>query len=249
MWWLFWTIITGGVGEIIGWSARVWSAKDPLASVPFLMQICCTIISPTWILAANFIITGRLIGHLGSQYSRLRPKFYTILFCSCDAIALVIQAVGGGTASSASDSNGTKMGANIMLAGIVFQLAAITVYTLLTAEFLLRFMYRKPFSGREDSQYTSRLVLKLQLMLSALVLSILCMFIRAVYRTIELSDGWTGRIISTELYFLVLDGGMIIIAMVTMNVFHPGLLMKDVTPTHKVNSRSSETVEMSTNGH
>jgi len=46
-----------------------------------------------------------------------------------------------------------------------------------------------------------------------------------VYRTIELVDGWEGRIIKNELYFNVMDGAMIIAAMYCLNYFHPGRLL------------------------
>ncbi len=56
---------------------------------------------------------------------------------------------------------------------------------------------------------------------------------------IELSDGWAGRIISTQLYFSawlrarapvltppdVLDGAMVTLAIYTLNVAHPGVLI------------------------
>lgn len=63
----------------------------------------------------------------------------------------------------------------------------------------------------------------------------------AVYRTVELATGWNGRIIRTEAYFrkshfgfhssalrfsVVLDGVMIVIAMYTINVLHPGRLLE-----------------------
>ena len=46
-----------------------------------------------------------------------------------------------------------------------------------------------------------------------------------MYRTIELVDGWEGRIIKNELYFNVMDGAMIVASMYCLNVFHPGLLL------------------------
>lgn len=42
-------------------------------------RIIATIVSPTPILAANFIIIGRLVNHLGPQYSRLKPKRCTFI--------------------------------------------------------------------------------------------------------------------------------------------------------------------------
>ena len=49
---------------------------------------------------------------------------------------------------------------------------------------------------------------------------------RSVYRTIELVDGWDGRIIKNELYFNVMDGAMIVAAMFCLNELHPGRLLK-----------------------
>lgn len=37
-WWLFPTVITGGVGEIIGWAGRLWGSQNPTSRNPFLMQ-------------------------------------------------------------------------------------------------------------------------------------------------------------------------------------------------------------------
>lgn len=70
---------------------------------------------------------------------------------------------------------------------------------------------------------------------------------RGVYRTIELADGWNGRIISTQVYFSayypfqmidctalpdpvsslldVLDGAMVVLAMYTWNILHPGIVL------------------------
>jgi hypothetical protein len=38
-------------------------------------------------------------------------------------------------------------------------------------------------------------------MVAGLAFSTLVIFIRSIYRTIELTDGWRGRIIQTQLYF------------------------------------------------
>jgi RTA1 like protein len=47
-----------------------------------------------------------------------------------------------------------------------------------------------------------------------------------VYRSIELTGGWTGPIITTEWYFNAFDGAPITLAMVVLNVFHPGYLLR-----------------------
>ncbi|THH14780.1 hypothetical protein EW146_g5597 [Bondarzewia mesenterica] len=226
LWWLFVTAVVAGILEILGWSGRLWSSRNPSAVNPFLMQIITTIIAPTPLVAANFVILGRIVTHLGQQYSRLSAYWYTIIFCICDLIALVVQAVGGALAAEAVQTKGgnPKNGGHIMLGGIVFQLAAIVAYSLLAAEFFMRYAHDAPV--HPHTRYFRRPMDKnMKLMIGGLSFMTLTIFIRSIYRTIELSDGWTGRIIRTQVYFNVLDGAMITLAIFTLNIFHPGWLL------------------------
>ncbi|KAG6876216.1 hypothetical protein C0993_004915, partial [Termitomyces sp. T159_Od127] len=49
----------------------------------------------------------------------------------------------------------------------------------------------------------------------------------SIYRVVELADGWLGRVIRTEVYFNVLDGVMITLAIYTFNIIHPGYFLAD----------------------
>jgi len=220
--WLYVTAAFCGALEVLGWSGRLWSSISPLLKTPFQIQICCTIIAPTPLLAANFVIFGHIINRLGTQYSRLSPHLYTVIFCTCDVVSLVIQGVGGGIAATAPTLDGANQGANIMLGGIVFQLAVIVVFSICFIEYFIRYAKHAPIRAESTRGEITR---KLMMMLGAVAFVTLLLFIRAIYRTIELAGGWTGRIIGTELYFNVLDGGMVTLAIFSYNFFHPGLLL------------------------
>ncbi|KAJ7792206.1 RTA1-domain-containing protein, partial [Mycena olivaceomarginata] len=226
MWWLFPTAVLCGLGELIGWSGRLWSSISPTANTPFTIQISTTIIAPTPLLAASFMIMSRIVERLGASYSRLTPKWYTIIFLPCDIIALVVQGVGGGMASSAPDLDGANRGANVMLGGIAFQFVAIIVFTVLVLDFTQRYIRDRPVraGGPPRGAFTQHL----KIMLSALAFSTTVLTIRSIYRLIELSGGWTGRIIRTEVYFNVLDGGMVTLAIFTLNFVHPGVFLRPV---------------------
>ena len=110
-----------------------------------------------------------------------------------------------------------------MLVGIVFQLVAITIYVMLAAEFIMRYLKKQPFKRAHNDPPTGNYVLdkKMKLMLFNIGISTLCLFIRyadlfysfitltpysnilhrSIYRTVELSNGWNGPIITTEVYF------------------------------------------------
>jgi len=225
LWWLLPTMGLAGCLEVLGWSGRLWSSYNLTLNTPFMIAICTTIIGPTPLLAANFVIVERIIGRLGTCYSRLSPKWYLIIFCSCDVVSLVVQGTGGGLASTANTSSGARMGADVMLGGIVFQLVTLIVFMCCSFEFFIRYLHDAPVKS-ETVTKREPLTRRLKLMLGAMLFNSTCLFIRAIYRTIELSGGWHGRVISTQIYFNVLDGAMITLAIITMNIAHPGLLLR-----------------------
>lgn len=59
-------------------------------------------------------------------------------------------------------------------------------------------------------------------LLIAMVVSVLCIYIRSIYRTIELLQGWSGYLITHQSYFVALDGAMMVIAVGVFNFVHPG---------------------------
>ncbi|KAG8891158.1 hypothetical protein FRC01_014870, partial [Tulasnella sp. 417] len=268
IWWLIPTFAICGLGEVLGWAGRLWGSRQPYVMDPFLMQICCTIFSPTFLTAGMFFVFGRIIGLVGPEYSRLRPKTYAITFISLDVAALVVQSVGGSQASAADTLEGANRGAKVMVGGIFLQMVAITLYVIIQVEYLIRVYKDRPihprpaapavamatlsptargagaqtpntYVGESDADKAKpaqatvapapvtgwqRVSKNIRLMLLGLVIATVFIYIRSIYRTIELLDGWNGPIITNETLFNVLDGTQILLAMVTLNVLHPGWL-------------------------
>ncbi|KAF4417802.1 RSB1-like protein [Fusarium acutatum] len=217
IWWCS-VFVIGGLVEIIGWAGRAWSSQCPYNSTAFLMQISTLIIAPVFFTAGVYIILGRLIQVFGRDCSILRPNLYLWIFCTCDVISLVVQAIGGGLASAAVNKvNGnTDPGTNTMVAGIVFQLASMSVFVALAIDFLIRSTRRGMLKSGKKSSIP---------ILSAMTLSLLCIYLRSIYRTIELSQGWTGYLITHERYFIALDGAMMVIAVGIFNFIHPATFL------------------------
>lgn len=175
-------------------------------------------IAPTFFTAGIYVLLGRFIQILGRESSILSPSLYLWIFCSCDVLSLVIQAIGGGMASSETNKpdGNTDPGTHTMVAGIVFQLASITVFVFLAFDFVRRTLRRRLLQSMTGSIIP---------LLGAMVLSVVCIYIRSIYRTIELSQGWSGYLITRERYFIALDGTMMVISVGIFNIFHPGWLL------------------------
>lgn len=113
---------------------------------------------------------------------------------------------------------------------MIFQLVSITVFVVCAVDFLRR--VKKMGVLRTAS-------LSFILLMAAMVISVLCIYVRSIYRTIELLQGWRGYLITHELYFIVLDGVMMIVACAVFNLLNPGWLLRSVKGATLSESRSA----------
>lgn len=74
-----------------------------------------------------------------SGLSRLQPRLYTWIFIPLDVFCLVLQGVGGSVdASAETDPERLRIGNNIIIAGIVLQVAVLSGFGLLSLDFFWR---------------------------------------------------------------------------------------------------------------
>ena len=66
---------------------------------------------------------------------------------------------------------------------------------------------------------------EVKLVAIATSISVLLIFIRSIYPTIELSQGWSGFLITHEGYFIALGGTTMILAIAVFNLLNPGSLL------------------------
>ncbi|KAF5322038.1 hypothetical protein D9619_002221 [Psilocybe cf. subviscida] len=236
-----------GIMEIIGWVGRVWSSRNPLNGTPFNMQLEMTIIGPTFLTVVYFKYFESLVNILGPSYSRIRPHLYHSFFLGCDILSLLLQVLGGSIATSGDSQEESSVGDWIMFVGIVIQFVSLTVYLILATEFFLRYYNDRPIKQQGDSEKSPEspstgrgtLTPRLFALSGALIFGSLCLFIRCVYRAIEIGARFESRFSHTQVYFNVLEGTMIVLAMVTLNILHPGVLLLSLPHVVQISSPAS----------
>lgn len=67
---------------------------------------------------------------------------------------------------------------------------------------------------------------KFKLYVAAIIISDAAIIMRAVYRVIELAQGWRGHLITTEAYFYCLDTAPMIVCMAVWIIGHPGVTLE-----------------------
>ncbi|GJJ07099.1 hypothetical protein Clacol_001299 [Clathrus columnatus] len=133
--WIIPTLALCGIGEIIGWSGRLWNSINSVNRNAYLIQ--------------------DVVKSLIAELADLK------IFITIDVVSLVVQAAGGGIASGNSLS-AAKLGGDIVLVGIIFQLSqflslrlpyliftvlwtvALLFFTALAIEVIYRFRSKKP---------------------------------------------------------------------------------------------------------
>ncbi|KAG7661340.1 uncharacterized protein J8A68_005131 [[Candida] subhashii] len=260
-WWYNITFFCGYGLEFIGFLGRVLSFSDDTNMKFFMMQIICLTIAPAFIMAGIYFLFAQMVVIHGRQYSVLKPMWYSYFFIATDVLSLLIQAGGGASASIASQNQrDTRPGTNTMIAGIVVQVFAMSVFLLFWFEFLNRIYFKHGKDKTETEKTESplaqrsignffRLVLNFKSvreyraghleqyynpkfaairqkrlfpwMPLAMTIAVVVIYIRCVYRVVELAQGFSGYLINHEVFLMVLDAFMIAIAGLIFIPFHP----------------------------
>lgn len=199
----FWiAIVLGCVAEVIGYAGRIISYNNPFDQNGFLIQTCSLTLAPAFFAAGIYFTLGDIVRAVSVRSSRIRPAGYAVIFILCDVVSLTLQGTGGGMASVTSQNGEDPVvGTNIMIAGLVFQVATMSVFILLTLEYAWR--VRRIEKGAAKLTVSTT---RLWLFVAFFSLAITGIFIRCVYRVIELSEGWEGDLIQNEKIFIILEG-------------------------------------------
>ena len=118
-----------------------------------------------------------------------------------------------------------------MIAGLSVQVATLFIFILLALDFAVNTIRRIRGLGAQNALSQQHATLRkskaFKCFLVALSLSTLLIFTRCVFRVAELSEGWDGPMMKKQGLFIGLEGVVIIVAVLLMNLFHPGHCMKE----------------------
>lgn len=91
--------------EVVGYAFRVMLHNNPFDENSFIAYLVCLTIGPAFMSAAVYLCLARIVVVYGQDLSRFQPRWYTIVFCTCDLISLILQAIGGAIAAISDTSD------------------------------------------------------------------------------------------------------------------------------------------------
>ncbi|KAM3080870.1 hypothetical protein ACMFMG_004829 [Clarireedia jacksonii] len=236
------TLIVGCLGEVTGYIGRVLMNHNPWSSIGFQIQISCLIFSPTFVVAGIYITLQRMVQTFGTAKSRIPVRLYTGMFITFDFISLLLQAIGGGIAASADEDEGLRdKGTDLMIAGIVWQVATLIFFAALVIDYFVR--TRRSLDDVPADAQVLATEKPFKLFVLGVTVAFVTIFGRCIYRIAEMVGGWANPIMRDEAGFVVMEGFMIVIAVLCLTVFHPGYCFPQITRRSKESEIESEIVQ------
>jgi hypothetical protein len=228
-------IIAGLILETAGYIGRILLWYNPWDSGAFQLQICAIIIGPTFICVSMYLTLKHVALHLNPAISRIRPRLFPLIFLPADLTCLIIQAIGGGIAAAAGTNRTLINGGNTaIIAGIALQVFVLFTFGVTGADYLFR--VSKYFKTPEADPTALALWNngRFRKFLYGISGAYFAIFIRCIYRIIEMAGGWGNHIMQDQPSFLVLDSTLMLIATFLLTAFHPGLFFPQMSKSHKV---------------
>ncbi|SCV06156.1 LANO_0H23332g1_1 [Lachancea nothofagi CBS 11611] len=275
-WWILVSFLCACALEVAGYIGRALGHNDTTNIDTFLLQFICLTIAPVFTMAGIYYQLGKLVEIYGHRFALLKnPMLYSWIFMACDVISLIVQAVGGGmSGSAAADNTDTATGDHIFVAGLAFQVASMSVFLVLWFHLLYQIFVvsRMEHTGaskpswslvhvsQQDIDYKYRPKFEFLRIHPkrwvfnyfgyALTAAVLLVYVRCIYRVVELAEGWHGDLITHEVYFIILDALMMSMATTLMTVFYPGFAFKGRTVKIPIEKGSeSEKVDSTMQSH
>ncbi|KAJ4012578.1 phospholipid-translocating ATPase rsb1 [Fusarium irregulare] len=217
-------LVLGCVVEAIGYAGRVMQARGDgiFKKKYFVIQLVCLTIAPALISAPIYLSLGRVVKAYGRQYSLMAPRTYAIIFICSDVVSLVLQAMGGGMAAVGKTQKKVDRGVYILVAGLAYQVLSLGVFMGLATHLWTRI--RKGTENANPRFKELRASRQFRSFIWALSIATITITIRCIYRVVELSGGFKSEAANDEPSLMVLDGPMIMAALLALTICHPGPL-------------------------
>ncbi|SPN96557.1 related to RTM1 protein [Cephalotrichum gorgonifer] len=232
-----WYFIPFVVGfEAIGYVGRVlsWKESPDFTKNPYIIQSLLLLLGPALFAASIYMVLGRLIVRLDAQaLSPVRVKWLTKIFVTGDVLSFFVQGGGGAMMATAKSRDDTRMGENIILAGLGVQILFFGVFIVVTCVF-----HRRLIARPTETSLSLRTPWKG--LLWVLYGSSVLIMIRSVFRIIEYGMGSEGELLQKEAYLYVFDAVPMFVIVVALNWFHPSRVLSsdgDKIPLTSVTSR------------
>ncbi|KAG8791209.1 hypothetical protein FRC12_009879 [Ceratobasidium sp. 428] len=233
------TLVASGYIYALGLILRIPYRTNTTSLGLYLIMNLCVVLSPCGFIATVYILLGRLARYLQAEDLMLiRPQIITKVYVTSDVVTLFVQAAGGSLAAAKNETL-TKLSTKIFLAGLILQLISFISYCIVFTVFLYRVKTWRAPVWHEKAE--NSLLSHWKGLVGIMMVSCLGIIVRCVYRTVEGSEGFSGYLLTHEVYFYVLDCLPLFIAIAVYTIIWPPAILNNLytSPGHEMVAKDS----------
>ncbi|KAJ6017113.1 hypothetical protein N7451_000492 [Penicillium sp. IBT 35674x] len=200
-----WVIAMSGTIQTLTYIFRVLSILNPASYANYAAWFVLILIAPLWTNAFVYMVMGRMVWNFtdDARILRMRPWQFGFIFVTLDIIAFIVQVYGAAQAAGNNVSYSTEMsGLHIYMAGVGVQQFFVLVFVVYAISFHIKILRQR----RSDAR-------KAEILLYVL------------YACLALITGLNSNIPLHEAYQYCLDSLPMLLALVMLNIVHPGRVM------------------------
>jgi RTA1 like protein len=216
-----WVIIMAGIWETTGFILRIISATHQLLLKIYIPEELLILLAPIWINAFDYMLLGRMVYFFLPEQKVLGINAirFARYFVAADIACFFIQAIGGSILSQGANESTQKihLGLHIYMAGVGIQECFILFFATLAIVF-----HRRMIELEREGTLELKGQLSWRPLLYTLYASITLISVRIIYRLVQYASGFLSTIPTHEAYFYCLEALPMFIALLIMNITHPG---------------------------
>ncbi|KAG6986632.1 hypothetical protein G7Y79_00075g099040 [Physcia stellaris] len=184
-----------------------------LFSVPTGMHGYQMLRQRAWLMIP-FFLGGCLTA--GERYSLVRRTWLTKIFVGGDVLSFLVQSSGGGIMAGRTQKL-LDLGQNIVIGGLIVQILSFGFFLIAAVIFHIR-INRHPTNQSREVPW--RRHIKTLYAASILILA------RSIFRVVEYLQGFSGYLLSHEVFLYIFDAILMLAVMILLNVVHPSEITK-----------------------
>lgn len=193
---------------MVGYAGRAAANGSTGKLIPYVLQSTFLLLAPILFAASLYMTLSRVIRAVdGGASSLIRPAWLTRIFVSGDIFSFLVQASGAGLRVQAGTGNSDtdpNLGSNIIVGGLIFQIAIFGIFMAAALVFNRRF---------RGTRGTVRTAVPWQQSLSMLYVTSAMVMIRNIFRVAEYAMGSDGYLLGVEWGVYVFDASLMTVTM------------------------------------
>ncbi|KZL79386.1 rta1 domain-containing protein [Colletotrichum incanum] len=219
-----WVICVGASWEVTAFILRTLGSRDQQQIGYQIGGQLLFLLAPLWINAFAYMLSARLVYFVlpDQKVIGIKALALTKIFVTMDVLCFLVQAVGGAMMSNtevSSDDPILRTGQQVYMSGCGLQLAFIVVFCGLMGRFYVKMRWAQRFDLD---------VKRIRAMVWVMYVVLVLIIIRIIFRLVEFGPGADidNPILANENYAFGLDALPMVLALVLLNIMHPGIVLR-----------------------